>query len=472
MGTSLLPLDVWVRVIEKLETDDIVRCRAVCRQFHDLSVESVLRSHTKLWIMSTDTKLWFSRCTNKDSLDLSVVRTHRKKWIFRDIRLYDEDCFDVDHRVPPKNSIWIDFPLEIQEIEVISRLFPSVSVLRFYQFDYFVKYDSLVASLQLFPNIVCLTVNGNSDYKEILQMEPTGKLIHLKANSIISDDGETELKNVFPSLQSLELDDVDNGFVFPICSPSKRAVFRIKESQENSFHWSLFASSLEVIEAVIDFGDYSRKYQPSHPGLHSLSVGISTREEEQREGVNLTGLMNFILDNKQSLRNLTFSTVNASRDSFESLFASLFFISKLEITFNSGYVARSIRRQVEKMPSIKHLSLVYIDNEDSAYFTYDVWPYLREASYLDNLSIQRMDRRKQRFSIVFWSPFIKCMLQPKIGMKQVTLVGIHFLKDEWQKAFDKVEDHDNQDLMDHKILVCAKQENLVVTLANEPESEV
>ena len=424
----------------KLDTEDVVRCRAVCRHFHDLSVERVLKSHTKL-------------CINAN------------------VYWGDKDCFHLDHRVPSKNNIWSDSPLEMQDIKVISRLFPSVSVFKFNTFMSRIKYDPLVASLQLFPNIVCLSVNKDLDQKEILQMEPTDKLIHLKANSITSDDDETELNDVFPSLQSLEFNNVDNGFVFPICNPSRRLVLR--GSQENSFHWSLFASSLEVIEAVIDFSDYSRKYQPSHPRLHSLSVDITTNEEEQRERVDLTGLMNFILDNKQSLRNLAFSAVNATNDSLESLLASLSFIEKLEITLNSSGIARSISHKIKAMPNMKYLSLVYKDDEDSAYFTNDVWPHL--PSDLDNLSIQGIDPSIS-YTKFFWIPFIKSML--KIGMKQVTIVGMSCdYLDEWQKTFDRVEDnHDDSDddegLIDHKFVIRVRQTDCVVTLANEPESIV
>ena len=445
MGTSLLSPDAWIRVMKKLDTEDIVRCRAVCRQFHDLSVENVLKSHTKLQICS-------------------VIRSYK-------------DCFDLDHCVSPKNSIQSDSHLEMEDIKVISKLFPSVSVLKFNLYNNFlnpIKYDPLVTSLQLFPNIVCLTITAESCHGNIVRMEPSDKLIHLNVKRILGDD-RGELKNVFPSLQSLELEEldqwdyIDNKFVFPICSPSKRVVLR--GSRENSFHWSLFASSLEVIEAVIDFSDYSRKYQPSHPGLHSLSVDITTREEEQEESVNLTGLMNFILDNKQSLRNVSFSAVNASRDSFESLFASLSFISKLEITFDSDYIASSIGQQTEVVPSMKYLSLVYQDNGDSADFCNGIWPSL--PSDLDNLSIQ-VKTPSRKCPGVSWSPYVKSMLQPQSGIKQVTLIGDHYAVDEWQRAFDKV-DEEEEYLIYRKFVTRVRQngihktkQDFVVTLANEP----
>ena len=482
MGTSLLSPDAWVRVMKKLDTDDVVRCRAVCRQFHDFSVERVLKTYTKLWILSADIKLWLtikkrffqnvwpSRSNDESFLgfDLSAAKTDRKRWIYNDCRSNGNDCFHLDHHVPLKKSIWIDSPLEMEDIEVISRLFPSVSVLKFYQFHDSVKYNPLIASLQLFPNIACFIVNGNSDHKKIMQMEPTDKLIHLKIKNITKDDNKTKLKNVFPSLQSLELDDVDDKTIFPISSPSKRAVLR--GSRENSFHWSLFASSLEVIEAVIDFSDYSRKYEPSHPGLHSLTVDITTSEEEQEEDVNLGGLMNFILDNKESLRNLTFSAVNASRDSFESLLASLSLIEKLEITFSSGYILSTIRRHIEEMGNMKHLSLVYNDYQDSAYFVNEICPYL--PSDLDNLSIRGMNTSK-RFPGEWYSSAIKSMLQSPTGIKQISFGGTHCSwLEEWQEAFDEVDDDDDEDLTNHKFLIRIRKKGFVVTLANEPESEI
>ena len=280
---ELLPMEVWTFVLSKLSTKDELSCRCVCVSFKK-DVDSILNN-------------------NKDRL-----------WL----RQRDDDfahyfCYDKDHRISSRDTLYFDGMICIKNLEFVSSLMPSLKILQLdppdpynqenwnvYEelnyvkndLDYHDKKCIAVPITKIFPQVTCLILPGATEKKNF-----TGDLSQVKHLTLF--DGVEEGLPKFPNLDSLEVRKytIPNRKHLPM--PSKRFVV-----PHATIEWRNLPKTLEVIETELNCNDYISVAKPHFENLKILKgLDVVGYDEDQY----LETLINFLKDYKGSLTELSFS---------------------------------------------------------------------------------------------------------------------------------------------------------------------
>ena len=283
---NLLARETWTFVLSKLSIKDKLSCRCVCNPFKK-EVDSILTNQDRLWLRHRDD----------------------------DYAHYF--CYDKDHRICSRDTLYFGRTISIKNLKFVSALMPSLKILHFdpldqvYREDYDEGYDHLydarlpdyrskndnaVRITKIFPQVTCLILPGRVEKKNFV-----GNLSQVKHITLFDFQHERS-HFTFRNLDSLEVRKFGNLFIrykgIPPM-PSKRFVVpdaRIK--------WSNLPKTLEVIETKLNCDEYISLGKPYFSNLKTLK-GYFPKEDNLNQ--NPETVVNFLKDHKESVTELYFS---------------------------------------------------------------------------------------------------------------------------------------------------------------------
>ena len=342
-----VPMDLWTIVLSKLSTEDKLSCSCVCNSLKK-EVDSILKENQdRLWLRQRD----------------------------GDYRHYF--CYDKDHKISPRDTLYFGKTISVQNLTFVSALMPSLKILQLDPLDQIYKenYDEhdnffydrylpdyrdekgiAVPITKIFPQVACLILPGTTEKKNF-----TGDLSQVKHVTLF--DGVREESPTFPNLDSVEVRNYTSSLWDKVSlpMPSKRFVF-----PQGGIQRSNLPKTLEVIETKLNISG-------GKPHFENLKIlkGVSV----QSYGHNLETLMNFLKDHKGSLIELSFSgfkEVAAIKD----LVPLLTQLQKLSVTITTDKQAIEFKESKALAPNLQYFELSYDFR----------WP-INFASILENLPI-------------------------------------------------------------------------------------
>lgn len=265
----VMPCEIWRNIFSLLPSTDLIHSRMVCKTFRD-EAEYQLHKRERLGIIGLP---------EESDKPYTIV-----------------NCFDCcNHRVSPQDCIINSS--KSPRLSILGSLFPSTRILVM-QVERS-RSVSLEKILQAFPELECATIQVNChDMNENECVAPNLK--HLTLQSFSSKTNFS-----FPSLESLEIKKNYNNSRAPLTIPSHRLIM----TRYIAIDWKkLPSSTLQVLDACINFGGYRRRFQPTFPCLTTVSTAIQPSE------VNV--FRSFLLDNQPSIT---------------TIFLSVFYLTKTHI---------------------------------------------------------------------------------------------------------------------------------------------
>ena len=279
---ELVPRDIWTFVLSKLSTKDELSCRCVCN-FFKKEVDSIInKNQDRLWLRHRD----------------------------NDYAHYF--CYDKDHRISSRDTLYFDGMICIKNLKFVSNLMPSLKILQldpldqvFQEYydadqnnydvddlhDYRDEKSKAVPISKIFPQVACFILPGRPETDNFV-----GDLSQVKHLTLFDYQHE---RFTFPNLDSLEVRKCLSNYGKHLPMPSKRFVV-----PETTIKWRSLPKTLEVIETRVIFDEYISVGKPLFQNLKILK-GLDARRYD--EGENLEALMNFLKDHKGSLTELSFS---------------------------------------------------------------------------------------------------------------------------------------------------------------------
>ena len=278
---ELLPRETWTFVLSKLSVEDEVNCRCVCVSFQK-EVDSILKNNQdRLWLRHRD----------------------------NDYAHYF--CYDKDHKISSRDTLYFDKTICIKNLEFVSNLMPSLKILQLdpldqvyredynqdndylydiYLPDYRDKNGKAVPITKIFPRVTCLILPGDTEEDNFV-----GDLSQVKHLTVLH--GVEKKSTMLPNLDSLEVRTWSNSgsrrYTTSLPMPSKRFVV-----PDATIEWRTLPKTLQVIETELSFGEYISLGKPHFSNLKILKGA---------NGENLETLMNFLKDHKGFLTELSFS---------------------------------------------------------------------------------------------------------------------------------------------------------------------
>ena len=277
---ELLSREVWTFVLSKLSTKDELSCRCVCVSFKK-EVDSILKNKQD--------RLWLNNCHSDYSHYF---------------------CYDKDHRISSRDTLYFDRTICIKNLEFVSKLMPSLKILQLdplktYQpnwdvyeelkyvindLDYRDTEDKAVPITKIFPLVQCFILPGETETDNFV-----GDLSQVKHLTVVlGANGES---TTFTNLNSLEVRTWDiygsGRSTGSLPMPSKRLVV-----PDATIECRTLPKTLEVIETALNLDEYISVGKPHFSNLKILKGGY---------GKNPETLMNFLKDHKGSLTELSFS---------------------------------------------------------------------------------------------------------------------------------------------------------------------
>ena len=279
---ELLSPETWASVLSKLSTTDELSCRCVCVSFKN-KVDSILMEQDRLWF-----------------------------------RRRDEDythyfCYDTDHRISSRDTLYFGRTICIKNLKFVSKLMPFLNILQLDRLDpvyrkdydeidnnyyenefpqYYDKNAEVIPITEIFPQVTCLILPRGTREQNFV-----GDLSQVKHLTL--SDGVKFKSPTFPNLESLEVRKYskDNWSHLPM--PSKRFVVPYA-----TLKWSTLPKTLEVIETRLNCKRY---FSAGKPHFENLKVLKNYFAKCSGEDENLKALMNFLKYHKESLTELSFS---------------------------------------------------------------------------------------------------------------------------------------------------------------------
>ena len=280
---EFLPREAWRFVLSKLSTEDELSCRCVCKSFKK-EVDSILKNNQD--------RLWLRH---------------------RDDQYGHYFCYDKDHTISSRDTLYFGKTISIKNLEFVSSLMTSLKILQldpldqvhrddydedddfYYDVglpDYRDKNNKAVPITKIFPQVACLILPGGTENKNFV-----GDLSQVKHLTLF--DAIHEELPTFPNLDSLEMRKYSSEFGERLPMPSKRFI-----AQHATIQWKTLLKTLEVIETGLNCKGYISVGKPHFENLKILKnhfTGIYGQNE------NLDTLINFLKDHKGSLTELSFS---------------------------------------------------------------------------------------------------------------------------------------------------------------------
>ena len=355
---ELVPREVWTVVLSKLSTEDELSCRCVCVSFKK-EVDSILKNNQD--------RLWLRH---------------------RDDQYGHYFCYDKDHRISFRDTLYFDKTICMKKLKFVSKLMPSLRILQLDLLpdtsfswgntysgwydevhaidwpDYRDDENKAVPITKIFPQVACLILPGQTENDNFV-----GDLSQVKHLTLY--DGIQEGLPKFPNLDSLDVRDYridDIGYTMDfnqhLPSPSNRFVV-----PRATIEWSTLPKTLEIIDTNLDFDEYISIGKP-----HFSNLKILKGLYEER---NLETLMNFLKDHKGSLTELCFS-VGEHVGNIKVLVPLLTQLQKLSVTMKTD-------KQAIELKEIKTLAhnLQYFE------LSFDLWSGTEKhfGAILDNLPL-------------------------------------------------------------------------------------
>lgn len=267
---DILPLPIWIKCLENLSLQDRIALRGVSLSFlHE--IDHLCRRQKKLWIRNLDNE--------------------------------GKDCFDDQHRIPPHDALAIKHhTITLRKLHYISKLFPSVSILKFdpMEFDHYQDpsddYSFPIAFF--FPHVTCLVAQGHlytahfAVDSDIPHPYTGSKIRHILAHDLCL---EGIRPTSFPFLESIELVYNSGGDDRPnIPKPSRRIMIQ----QASDIKWSWLPRTIEKCVAAVSFSSYERKNKHLFPNLTTLGHCMWSGEESP-------GFCAFLQDHRRIIREIS-----------------------------------------------------------------------------------------------------------------------------------------------------------------------
>ena len=392
---ELLPRETWTFVLSKLSVEDELNCRCVCVSFKK-EVDSILnKNQDRLWLRQRDD----------------------------DYQHYF--CYDKDHRISSRDTLYFGKTISIKNLEFISKLMPSLKILQLdpldqvYRGDYNEDRDDgydeelpdyrdekeeAVPITKIFPQVTCLILPGHTEEDNIV-----GDLSHVKHLTLLRGVPEESL--TFPNLDSLEVRTWSFSYAdwynTSVPMSSKRYIVPVK-----TIKWSSLPKTVEVIETRLKLDEYISLGKPHFENLKILK-GLY-------EGRNVDTLMNFLKDHKGLLTELSFS-VGEHVGNIKVLLPLLTRLKKLSITINTEKQAIELKEIKALAHNLQNFELCFALGSRT---DKNLGPILENLpTDLDNLSIEYVDKFGSYEEI---NPFMEKILEKVVNgdTKRVTIVGI------------------------------------------------
>ena len=388
---ELLPSEAWTFVLSKLSTTDELSCRCVCVSFKK-EVDSILKKNQdRLWLRHRDD----------------------------DYAHYF--CYDKDHTILSRDTLYFDKTISIKNLGFVSKLMPSLKILQldpldqvyredydedrdfYYDVglpDYRDKKGKAVPITKIFPHVACFILPGGTEKDNFV-----GDLSQVKHLTLF--DSIEQGSPTFPNLDSLEIRKFSTYYEEGLPLPSTRFVV-----SEATIEWSTLPKTLEIIEAGLKFDEYISVGKPHFENLKILK-GLYGRSY----GQDPETLMNFVKDHKVSLTELSFS---AEEDvtNIKVLLPVLTRLHKLSVKIETDKQAIELKEIKALAYNLHYFELLFsLWSGAEKHFV----PILENLPLgLDNLSIEDVTTYGEI------STFLKKIVEKIVNgdTKRVTIVGV------------------------------------------------
>ena len=398
---ELLPRETWTFVLSKLSTEDELSCRCVCKSFKN-EVDSILNK-------------------NKDRL-----------WL----RHRDDDyahyfCYDEDHRISSRDTLYFNGMIRIKNLKFVSKLMPSLKILQldpldqgaaenYYEEDPdYREYENcdtwddvgegiVVPITKIFPQVACLILPGQSETDNFV-----GDLSQVKHLTLLK--GVLGELPTFSNLDSLEARTwaYTSGVNLEARVPIASKRFVVVEPH-STIKWRKLPKTLEVIETGVILDEY---ISIGNPHFDNLKILKSLYGQHDYERLSLESLVNFLKDHKGSLIELSFF-VREDFGNIRVLVPLLTSLQKLSVEIKTD-------KQVMELKEIKALAhnLQYFE------LSFSLWsgsrkhlgPILENLPLsLDNLSIKGVRNYEEI------NTFMEKIMEKVVNgdTKRVTIAGV------------------------------------------------
>ena len=371
----------------------LVSCRCVCKSFKK-EVDSLLKKNQdRLWLRHRDD----------------------------DYEHYF--CYDKDHRICSRDTLYFGKTISIKNLEFVSSLMTSLKILQldpldqvyredydedrdfYYDVslpDYRDKEDEAVPITKIFPQVQCLILPGGTDENNFV-----GDLSQVKHLTLF--DSVQEGSPTFPNLDSLEMRKYSSDFEERLPMPCKRFI-----APHATMEWKTLPKTLEVIETGLNCNEYISMGKPYFENLKVLKNHFKRRYGQNE---NLEMLINFLKDHKRSLIELSFSA--------EKEVANLKILLPLLTNLHKLSVKIETDKQAIEFKEIKALAynLQYFE------LSFSLWSGTKEhlgpilenlPTGLDNLSIEEVEGYGEI------NTFMEKMVEKVVNgdTKRVTIAGV------------------------------------------------
>lgn len=306
---SILPLEVWGKVIKALTVNDILNARLVCLAFKSQG-DYVLNKKDRLHLVGT--------CSHIGDMN--------------------RNCFDVDHKIGQEDVMIIRQQMTSEKWKKIGLLLPNIKILQVSCSSY--EWTSRLQEIKdNFKKVICLTLD-----KKILHNEGSFPDIrHFRGVQF-------KVLNLMPALESIEVDSHENEeiqFKFPdTCT-------RLIIGYGSVLRWQQLPSSLEILHSFrLTLTGYNRRYQPVFPSLKELLLKECFYRHEATE------LVNFLCDHKLSLRKLVLDQ-GIWEGKIQELMPAMTSVEELKLTLTTVDQSKRLREGLDvHASSLKKLTII------------------------------------------------------------------------------------------------------------------
>ena len=279
--------EAWTLVLSKLSTEDKLSCRCVCNSFKK-EVDSILeKNQDRVWLRHRDDEY-----------------THYF-------------CYDKDHRISYRDTLYFGKTICIEKLKFVSKLMPSLKILQLDPLDqvYLEDYDdnlpdycdkngTAVPITQIFPQVECVILPGATEEDnfvgDLSQVKHLTLFNGVRSKSYLHDARDESL--TFPNLDSLEVRKYLNdsySYIRELPEPSKRFVV-----PNARIEWCDLPETLEVIQTDLNCEAYTSVCKPYFENLKILENHFGRYYGTYE---NTKTLMKFLEAHKESLTELSFS---------------------------------------------------------------------------------------------------------------------------------------------------------------------